>query len=276
MQRFSASIVRCPEGYHWENVGGYGPEDGDLRYAESLALRPSGDRDLWLRWSEEGGVPSTYLYDPFIKEPALFRIFAMLKPTQEAVLEFANNYGDIALYANEFFDGNDDLSDGASLKGWRDGIEMMRDWVVEADELVRKQTLRRERQKHTQAVADFVDEILSTVPVFMKTTAQNGVAGIRAYTYTLFDAMKLQLVDAIVEQKKYRACENCGKPFETTPQVNRSDRIYCSDNCRVKAYQRRRKQAIELRHAGRTLREIAKAVGSDMPTVKKWVSEIDE
>ena len=54
----------------------------------------------------------------------------------------------------------------------------------------------------------------------------------------------MQVVESVVERKQYRTCEYCGKPFELTPQINRSDRVYCSDNCRVKAYQRRRKQAI--------------------------------
>jgi transposase len=39
----------------------------------------------------------------------------------------------------------------------------------------------------------------------------------------------------------------------------------------VKAYQRRRKQAIELRKAGKPLREIAKRTQTPLETVKNWV-----
>jgi transposase len=59
-----------------------------------------------------------------------------------------------------------------------------------------------------------------------------------------------------------------------TPQVNRADRVFCSDNCRVKAYQRRKKQAIALRQQGESLRAIVKATGSDMESVKRWVEGV--
>ena len=67
--------------------------------------------------------------------------------------------------------------------------------------------------------------------------------------------------------------DHCGKPFELTPQINRADRIFCTDNCRVKSYQRRRKQAIAMRAEGTALREIARTLNSDLPTVKRWVGE---
>jgi transposase len=41
----------------------------------------------------------------------------------------------------------------------------------------------------------------------------------------------------------------------------------------VKAYQRRRRQAIAMRAKGTALREIAKTLNSDVPTVKRWVGE---
>jgi hypothetical protein len=95
----------------------------------------------------------------------------------------------------------------------------------------------------------------------------------KTLAYNLLDAMKLQLADAVVERKSYRNGEQCANPFEVSPEFNRSDRVYCSDNCRVKAYQRRRKQAIAMRSKGKRLRDIAKKLGSDLPTVKKWVGE---
>jgi hypothetical protein len=259
MQRFSAQVARDPKGYVWVHLGGYGPEDGTKRFAASLVLQANSHQELVRRWRKEGVVLRD-AYDPFVQEPALFRIFASLPPTPEAILEFANRYGDLARPEVILED------DGMSLAEWRAEIDAMRASIRTADAYLA-------RSRGQRSIIPFLDAILSEVPVFLSASEQHGMLRLRTQVDTLMVAMKLQLVLSIVEHKHYRTCEQCQKPFEVTPQVNRSDRIYCSDNCRVKAYQRRRKQAIALRHAGRTLREIAKAVGSDMATVKKWVEE---
>jgi predicted nucleic acid-binding Zn ribbon protein len=80
-----------------------------------------------------------------------------------------------------------------------------------------------------------------------------------------------QLAESVIDEKTYRQCLFCDKPFEVSQQRSRSDREYCSGTCRVKAYQRRRKRAIKMREEGSALSAIAKAVGSDVKTVKKWV-----
>ena len=131
----------------------------------------------------------------------------------------------------------------------------------------------RSSTAQNRKVVEFVNHLLGQVPVGFVARDRGGVLTLKTLAYNLLDAMKLQLVDAVVERKAYRSCEQCGKPYEVSPQINRSDRVYCSDNCRVKAYQRRRKQAISMRGQGDTLREIAKALNSNVPTVKKWVGE---
>jgi hypothetical protein len=104
---------------------------------------------------------------------------------------------------------------------------------AKADKLMSKNS------KRSQEVSAFIDQILSVTPVYIRMVTSQDLSELRAVTYTLIDAMKLQLVESMIEHKRYRACEQCGKPFELTPQVNRADRIYCTDNCRVKAWQRR-------------------------------------
>jgi hypothetical protein len=90
----------------------------------------------------------------------------------------------------------------------------------------------------------------------------------------LLDVIHYQFAAAMADLKEYRHCRHCGKPFELTPQINRCDRQFCSDTCRVKAYQERKRQAVALRLRGHTLREICKGTGSDMATVKKWVANV--
>ncbi|MGD9720100.1 MAG: hypothetical protein AB7O59_08315 [Pirellulales bacterium] len=91
--------------------------------------------------------------------------------------------------------------------------------------------------------------------------------------HNLLGALWFQFAASISGQKSYRACEVCGRAMEMSPDVNRADRRYCSDACRSRALRRRQKQATEMRAAGKKLREIAKATGSDMPTIKKWLRE---
>ena len=91
--------------------------------------------------------------------------------------------------------------------------------------------------------------------------------------HNLLGALWFQFASSISGNKSYRGCEVCGRAMEMSPDVNRADRRYCSDACRSRALRRRQKQATDMRAAGKKLREIAKATGSDMATIKKWLGE---
>jgi hypothetical protein len=90
---------------------------------------------------------------------------------------------------------------------------------------------------------------------------------------TLYDAIWLQFVLAVNGSKKFGACEICGKPFEISPQVARTNRKLCSPACKAKAHRRRHGQALQLARQGRTAKQIAKQVGSQVSTVEKWLEE---
>jgi hypothetical protein len=88
---------------------------------------------------------------------------------------------------------------------------------------------------------------------------------------SLLGALWLQLYHAIDGEKNYRTCEVCKTWFEVTPKVNRTTKRYCSDACRSQALQDRHKRAQQMHEEGQSLKEIASKLGSDVPTVKKWV-----
>ena len=90
---------------------------------------------------------------------------------------------------------------------------------------------------------------------------------------TLYDAIWLQFVLAFNGNKNFGACEVCGKPFEISPQFARTNRKLCSAACKAKAHRRRREQALSLAAQGRTPKQIAKQVGSQLTTVQKWLAE---
>jgi|SRR5579872_2651579 len=88
----------------------------------------------------------------------------------------------------------------------------------------------------------------------------------------LYSAAFLQLSFAITGNKKYQKCPSCGRWFELLPGVNRANRLTCGQACRTRAYRLRRARAIELAAQGKTAREIAKEVGSDVTKVKQWLT----
>ena len=90
---------------------------------------------------------------------------------------------------------------------------------------------------------------------------------------TLLDVLWVQFALAVAENREYRRCDFCSRPYELSPSVSRADKVFCSDTCRVKAYYRRQAKARKMREEGQHLRAIVKAVGSDTKTVKRWVGE---
>jgi hypothetical protein len=88
--------------------------------------------------------------------------------------------------------------------------------------------------------------------------------------------MYLQLAHAILGGKKYQPCEACGRWFELAPGLNRADRQTCSDSCRVKLYRVRRQRARELHAKKWSLKRISKEIGSNVSTIKKWLSQHKE
>lgn len=264
VKRFSAQIHVDAGGYEWTPYEGFGTRDA----GERQRLEPIQLEDFCESWKVLGeAMLRESSYDPFITEPALYRVFAKLEPTPEAILQFANRYGELATVPEIVETG------GSSLGVWKDCISEMRNWIEDADKLLSSASSRKSAALGGRKIASFVSRLLEDVPVFIEASEYRGAVTLATRAYHLLDAMKLQLADAVVERKAYRDCELCGKPYEVSPQFNRSDRVYCSDNCRVKAYQRRRKQAIAMRAKCDSLREIAKKLGSDVPTVKKWVGE---
>jgi hypothetical protein len=90
---------------------------------------------------------------------------------------------------------------------------------------------------------------------------------------SLLGSLYLQFAYAVGEDKHYQQCSHCKKWFELAPGLNRADRLFCSDSCRVLAYRARQGQARLLAAEGKTAREIARELGSTVGTVNKWISK---
>ncbi len=79
------------------------------------------------------GVPIGQLQDltyyaPLQSEPALFKTFANLEPTEDGILEFANKYGDLGAATETIILGNS-LGRGERIDLWTREVEAMREAV---------------------------------------------------------------------------------------------------------------------------------------------------
>ena len=83
-------------------------------------------------------------------------------------------------------------------------------------------------------------------------------------------ALWLQFAESIGSDKQYRQCETVRNTWSCRQNVNRADQRYCSDACRAR-HSAVGKNSHNRCGIGKTLREIAKATGSDMQTIKQWL-----
>ena len=244
--QFFGMIWVCDCGYEWRSRN-----KTDYLHAS----RPKKEPQVW-NW-----------YDPFHERTALFRDFASLSGDQEDILAFAQKHGNIRCENNNWFKK---AVEETRLDGWRKLIASMRH-AVELSEKVRQGGGQDEQ---FQLMAHLSSSLANRISLRFD-RLPNGEYVVRTMVYDLIDALWLQCALAIAEGRNYRACKLCGRFLELSPQRNRADKVFCSDNCRVKSFQRHRAKARRMRGEGKHLREIAKEVGANMQKVKKWVGEAE-
>jgi Family of unknown function (DUF6076) len=88
----------------------------------------------------------------------------------------------------------------------------------------------------------------------------------------LVGAMYYQFSTALTEGRQFQRCPTCKRWFVLMPGVNRANKLTCSQSCRTRACRQRQEWASELKAQGMTTRAIAKELGSDVATVKRWLA----
>jgi hypothetical protein len=86
----------------------------------------------------------------------------------------------------------------------------------------------------------------------------------------LLGAVWLQLAQAVGGNRKFRECGGCRRWFECSLAA-RSDKLYCSDACRARAYRERPTRAAHMRAGGKSMKEIAESLSVDEAQVRKWL-----
>ena len=87
----------------------------------------------------------------------------------------------------------------------------------------------------------------------------------------LIGALWLQFARAVERDARFRQCAECTTWFEVAPGRGRTDKQFCSNACRTKAYRKRQAEAVRLHGEGRSLEDIARDLDSDPDTVRGWI-----
>jgi hypothetical protein len=94
--------------------------------------------------------------------------------------------------------------------------------------------------------------------------------GFRLIPHSLLALMWLQFARSVAGNREYRVCRACGGWFELVPQ-DKGRKVFCGVPCKLRDYRRRRARADELKAAGRSPREIATEIETDLATVRRWL-----
>jgi hypothetical protein len=104
----------------------------------------------------------------------------------------------------------------------------------------------------------------------------------RATTYSpgmvpkdLFGAVWWQFAKTVVGESRCQPCKICGRPIEHSKEKtgHRTDMAYCSNACKLKQHRARVKRARQLKAKGKSVREIASALGSKPKAIRKWLTK---
>jgi hypothetical protein len=103
------------------------------------------------------------------------------------------------------------------------------------------------------------------------TLEAGGTMALRLSPTNLLQAIWVQFGLAVSGRKNHRRCSVCKDWFELSPEVARTNRLFCSVACRNRAYRGRKEQARRLHAEGKTLREIARELDTTESVVRGWV-----
>lgn len=280
----------------WVAVKGYQwvAEDGTTVLPSKTMSKDEDDN--WPDCHLEPVKESFRAYDPF-EFTALFRNFADTPPTPAGMLAFANEFGHLG---DEVLDLSDRLDlletpafeSEAEEVGWREHVERhirLFDSISHWDDAIR--TMSRcvklwDECRQGLAGVEAIGEVFDTVNrrltgdrirvAFEKRDRTPGGWAMHTYPTNLLAALWLQLGRAVIEDKQFASCRTCGRWFEVAPPVTRKSRNFCRESCRSRAYRSRIAEAHRMRQAGKSIREIADALESSVPTVEGWLKKTQE
>lgn len=237
-------------------------------------------------WVLEDGRRQGEFYTPLDDEPGLFRRFALgTEPTPEKVQQFIREFGTLGLTSGK-----------ETLEIWKINIESMQrciqwwDMLKQGKDVELRGKLRESKadfDRDTQQAFDRGDIDVAALCLINREVNLRLEEHVRPalefdprqsrdrlvlIPRNLLGAMWLQLAETVSSGKLHRQCEACGRWFEVSAGNYRTDRKYCSDACKVRAYRARIQDALAMHEAGKSTKEIAAKHKTNEKTVKKWIT----
>jgi hypothetical protein len=267
----------CTDGYEWKEVG------RPSRFGSEKMLEPRGWRFR--------------TYQPLKEFSALFLDFAALE-TEEDIRRFADRYGNLGVEVEPTVDAQGepleppedcvtevdraryfravlrDLRRSDRLGTWEKAIADIRKYIDLWDK-VRSRTNGRDAMKELKDAIDVQLEIEELRVAFVQ-DATTGAFSFQVEPRSLLGALWAQFALAVIDEKSFRRCKTCLRWFELAPELARTNRNYCSEACRSKAYRGRKEWARELSAQGRTPEDIARELESEPETVRSWLTTTKE
>ena len=173
-------------------------------------------------------------FDLFDSAPGLFLEFANTATTLQGVKRFADRYGSMSggAYAEE-------------IRHWYPPIRQMRRVFRAWDEAKATGNFKKiiriiERRADYRSFARYTESQGIGADVLLKADPSGGPARLCIRPSDLLDALGIQLALAIDGNQNLRPCAECRTWFPVASGGHRSDKEYCSDACRMRAYRKRK------------------------------------
>jgi hypothetical protein len=183
-------------------------------------------------------------FNLFQSNSSAFLEFAGTPLTPDGIKAFADVHGPLLSRVDEKFPFHDFW--GHNLRAWGDTIKEMRKAVDLWDKsrttgdfskLIRVLERRSEIRLPTPGK---ISEAGIGANVLLKEDPRNASARLCIRPTHLRDALWIQLALAIDGSESLRTCVECKKWFTISAGQGRSDKEYCSDACRMRAYRKRK------------------------------------
>jgi hypothetical protein len=173
-------------------------------------------------------------FDLFASKPGLFLDFASTQITVEAVKSFADRTGLLGI-------GNYP----ETVEGWYSAIRSMKQAVGEWDKAKTTGDFTRVMRviKGRGGDRSLLDDKGAGIDanILLRKDVQRSVPRLCIRPFNLLDALWTQFTLAIDGRQNFRPCAECRTWFQTETAGGRSDKEYCSDACRQRAYRKRKK-----------------------------------
>ena len=178
----------------------------------------------------------TRRFDLFESGSSAFLEFAQTPLTEDRVKDFADRYGLLSNALN----ASNEWESGGDISLWFANIRAMRRTVG----LWQKSTVTGDFSRIIREVRrSFAIDVKPSGPpvaLFLKIDPVSASPKLCIRPVTFQEALWAQLVRAIDGNLNLRACVQCRKWFTLEAGRGRSDKEYCSNACRMRAYRKRK------------------------------------